>query len=338
MSGKAAAVLQTIMPVVNTATSGLLAAQQNKKQRQHERDMYAQAQKDNLANWHLQNDYNSPAQMMARLKAAGMNPNLAYGEFSAGRAEQPNYTPQQVSDQSQNLSRAMDFSQMGNVMSNIYDLRIKKGQADLLEAQAGTQGTVQLLNTITAELKRLEQQKLQISNQYDRDTLQKRIDMLSAQYDSTLAGVEESRSRTRLNNQSTATSQAQQRSIIDNNVREWQRHPGNMKQLIATYNQTIAQTNNTKANTGLTKLQTLSEQQKLALLEIENQMAKEGLSKDDSGIDRLIKSVLNNLDIFSTTWKPDSQIGRIALAVIKSMGRKKTSPANVTIHHNHHPR
>ena len=67
-------------------------------------------------------------------------------------------------------------------------------------------------------------------------------------------------------------------------------------------------------------------------------MAKEGLSKDDSGIDRLIKSVLNNLDIFSTIWKPDTQIGRIALAVIKSMGRKKSAPANVTIHHNHHPR
>jgi len=323
MSGKAAAVIQTIMPAITTAMSGIFAGRQNKLQRQHEANMYQQAQKDNLANWNMQNEYNSPAQMMARLKAAGMNPNLAYGEFSAGRAEQPNYTPQQVSDQSQNLSRAMDFSQMGNVISNMYDLRIKKGQADLLEAQANTQSTVQLLNTIGAELKRLEQQKLQISNQYDRDTLQKRIDMLSAQYDSTLAGVEESRSRTRLNNQSTATSQAQQRSIIDSNYREWEKHPGNMRQLIANYNESVVRTNNIKANTGLTKLQTLSEEQKLALLTIEKEMAKEGLSKDDSGLDRLIKSVLNNMDIFSQTWKPDTQIGRIALAVIKSMNRKK---------------
>lgn len=322
MSGKAAAVIQTIMPAITTAMSGIFAGRQNKLQRQHEANMYQQAQKDNLANWHMQNEYNTPAQMMARLKAAGMNPNLAYGEFSAGRAEQPNYTPQQVSDQSQNLSRAMDFNQMGNVMSNIYDLKIKKGQADLLEAQASTQSTVQLLNTITAELKRLEQQKLQISNQYDRETYDKRIDMLSAQYDSILAGINESKSRTRLNNQSTATSQAQQQNLIDTNLREWRKFPMTMKQLIASYNETIARTNNTKANTGLTKLQTLSEEQKLALLTIEKEMAKEGLSKDDGGIDRLIKSVLNNLDIFAYEWKPDTEVGRIALAIIKILSKK----------------
>nr|QJB21071.1 MAG: DNA pilot protein [Microvirus sp.] len=323
MSGKAAAVIQTIMPAITTAMSGIFAGRQNKLQRQHEANMYQQAQKDNLANWQMQNEYNSPAQMMARLKAAGMNPNLAYGEFSAGRAEQPNYTPQQVSDQSQNLSRAMDFSQMGNVMSNIYDLRIKKGQADLLEAQANTQSTVQLLNTIGAELKRLEQQKLQISNKYDQDTLDKRIQMLSAQYDSILAGINEAKSRTRLNNQSTATSQAQQQNLIDTNIREWRKFPMTMNQLIASYNETIERTNNIKANTGLTKMQTLSEEQKFALITIEKEMAKEGLSKDDSGLDRLIKSVLNNMDIFSQTWKPDTQIGRIALAVIKAMGKKK---------------
>ena len=189
-----------------------------------------------------------------------------------------------MSDQSQNLSRAMDFSQMGNVMSNIYDLRIKKGQADLLEAQAGTQGTVQLLNTITAELKRLEQQKLQISNKYDQETLDKRIQMLSAQYDSILAGINEAKSRTRLNNQSTATSQAQQQNLIDSNIREWRKFPMTMKQLIASYNETLERTNNIKANTGLTKVQTLSEEQRQLLLEIETEMAAQGFDKNDSGI------------------------------------------------------
>lgn len=323
MSGKAAAVIQTIMPAITTAMSGIFAGRQNKLQRQHEANMYQQAQKDNLANWNMQNEYNSPAQMMARLKAAGMNPNLAYGEFSAGRAEQPNYTPQQVSDQSQNLSRAMDFSQMGNVMSNIYDLRIKKGQADLLEAQASTQSTVQLLNTITAELKRLEQQKLQISNQYDRETYEKRIQMLSAQYDSILAGINEAKSRTRLNNQSTATSQAQQQNLIDTNIREWRKFPMTMKQLIASYNETLERTNNIKANTGLTKVQTLSEEQKQLLLQIETEMASQGFDKNDSGIDRLIKSVLNNIDIFTTNWKPDTEFGKFMLSILKSAAYKK---------------
>jgi len=51
----------------------------NKKTRAWNEKMYAIQQRDNLANWHLQNSYNSPEAQMARLQAAGLNPNLVYG-------------------------------------------------------------------------------------------------------------------------------------------------------------------------------------------------------------------------------------------------------------------
>lgn len=38
-----------------------------------------EAYEQNLRMWHMQNEYNSPASQIARLKAAGLNPNLIYG-------------------------------------------------------------------------------------------------------------------------------------------------------------------------------------------------------------------------------------------------------------------
>lgn len=55
------------------------AAQTNKRQRQWQEKMYGVQRQDALADWNMQNEYNSPIQQMARLKAAGLNPALVYG-------------------------------------------------------------------------------------------------------------------------------------------------------------------------------------------------------------------------------------------------------------------
>lgn len=49
-----------------------------------------------LANWHMQNEYNTPQAQLERYKEAGLNPNLIYGNgtSSAGQASAPpTYTP-----------------------------------------------------------------------------------------------------------------------------------------------------------------------------------------------------------------------------------------------------
>jgi hypothetical protein len=51
----------------------------NKKSREHAEKMYQWQLADNRYNWDLQNAYNHPAEQMARLKAAGLNPALMYG-------------------------------------------------------------------------------------------------------------------------------------------------------------------------------------------------------------------------------------------------------------------
>lgn len=52
---------------------------QNKRNRQFTREMYWRQREDALSDWHMQNAYNAPLAQMERLKAAGLNPNLVYG-------------------------------------------------------------------------------------------------------------------------------------------------------------------------------------------------------------------------------------------------------------------
>jgi len=46
------------------------------------------ADKANIKFWRMQNEYNDPAQQMSRLKKAGLNPNLIYGQSVSGATGQ----------------------------------------------------------------------------------------------------------------------------------------------------------------------------------------------------------------------------------------------------------
>lgn len=70
-----------------TGTAGLLGgaagnastARQNRLNREFARETYERQRADALADRAFENEYNSPAAQMARLKGAGLNPNLVYG-------------------------------------------------------------------------------------------------------------------------------------------------------------------------------------------------------------------------------------------------------------------
>lgn len=68
------------MSGVNAASTG----RTNRKTRKWNEHMYSKQYADNIALWNMQNEYNSPEQQMARLKKAGLNPNLVYGDGNAG--------------------------------------------------------------------------------------------------------------------------------------------------------------------------------------------------------------------------------------------------------------
>lgn len=111
---------------INAWTQGKM----NRKTREWNEKMYGIQRSHALQDWQMQNAYNDPAAQMARLKAAGLNPNLVYGNGSAaqtaGSVNQPNVAPWKP--------EAVQFD-TGSVMSSFYDTQVRQAQIDNLAVQ-----------------------------------------------------------------------------------------------------------------------------------------------------------------------------------------------------------
>lgn len=80
------AILAAATQLAGTSINAWSAANTNRKERQWQEMMYAKQRADAMSDWTKQNEYNSPAAQMARLKAAGLNPNLVYGAGATAMA------------------------------------------------------------------------------------------------------------------------------------------------------------------------------------------------------------------------------------------------------------
>lgn len=92
---------------------------QNERDRQFQLDM-----------WNNTNTYNSPAAQMERLKAAGLNPNLVYGNGATTTAS--NITP--------TASKPIPSTQLGSSINSYVDLTQKQLQNDLVASQIFNNG------------------------------------------------------------------------------------------------------------------------------------------------------------------------------------------------------
>lgn len=72
--------LLDFLPFIGDAANAIGQVITNKKNRDFAKEQYSTQRKDALADTAFQNQYNSPAAQMERLKAAGLNPNLVYGQ------------------------------------------------------------------------------------------------------------------------------------------------------------------------------------------------------------------------------------------------------------------
>lgn len=86
----AAGIMSAVASLAGTAanrknTSDALSAQRGEqsRQRQYELELAGKQNEWNIQQWRRENDYNSPAAQMSRLKAAGLNPDMVYGEGGA---------------------------------------------------------------------------------------------------------------------------------------------------------------------------------------------------------------------------------------------------------------
>ena len=97
-----------------------------------------------LEMWNRQNEYNTPSAQMERFQQAGLNPNLIYGQGTAGNATTiPHY---QAPRMEFNYKSPVNLL---TVMSAFQDFNLKQAQTDSLRAVAEANQTV-------ADIRKLE--------------------------------------------------------------------------------------------------------------------------------------------------------------------------------------
>lgn len=103
----------------------------NQRQLDYNKQLYDKQRADALADWNMQNAYNSPSQQMQRFKEAGLNPNLIYGQMTnspvirSTEAKAPDFVAPRLETQG-----------IGNSLSMYYDLKQKAATTELIQEQA----------------------------------------------------------------------------------------------------------------------------------------------------------------------------------------------------------
>lgn len=122
------------LPVVGGIADAFIQSGINKKTRKWNEKMYGIQRRDALADYHAQNLYNSPAAQMARLRDAGLNPNLVYGNGADAQGGTVRSTESKGwSPQAPSISGAAAAGTMG--MLSYQDLKIKEATASNLIEQ-----------------------------------------------------------------------------------------------------------------------------------------------------------------------------------------------------------
>lgn len=167
--------------LLGTGASAIATAGRNKKQRRWQEKMYELQNQRNVEFWEKQNQYNHPSLQMARLREAGLNPNLAFGSGSVANtsgsidtASPGNYNPE-----------TPDFSGIGRAaqagLEAYYDTQLKdqtienlKRTEDLIKAKTYDQ-------LVTAQRKKFDLGLEESLEQFTKEFRTSQAQSMSAQ-------------------------------------------------------------------------------------------------------------------------------------------------------------
>lgn len=127
------AALNSSANVLSSDTAMIAQSSLNRATRNFDQQMYNQEHANAIADWNMQNTYNSPSAQMARLQAAGLNPNLVYGSGTdAGGVSSP---VQEKTYQSWNPTSPQGaIMGIGNALQGYTDTQMKLAQLDNIKA------------------------------------------------------------------------------------------------------------------------------------------------------------------------------------------------------------
>lgn len=144
-SSENAAYFNTAIQGINNAANIASTNRMNKKTRQFNVEMYQRQRKDALDDWRMQNEYNHPSQQMARLREAGLNPNLVYGKGADNTAGETRSSSVQAWNP--DVPQAHFVSPFNEFMN----LELKQAQIDNLRTQNTVAAQEALLKAATTD-------------------------------------------------------------------------------------------------------------------------------------------------------------------------------------------
>lgn len=179
-----------LMPSAITGVSSLLggainAGSQlgtNSSQLSYAKEMYEKQRADALADWKMQNEYNSPSAQMTRFKEAGLNPNLIYGQMSNSPVVRTS-SPQSYSP----TAPQIDITRpVGMAIDQYYDTKLKSAQIDNLKEQNVLLKQDSLIKMYEGISKNLQNQKSEFEVKNQKDLLTTTLDAMKANIKQTI--------------------------------------------------------------------------------------------------------------------------------------------------------
>ena len=174
--------------VLSAGISAIAQHYENKATRAHNLKLAQLQNQWNIEQWERNNDYNSPENQVARLKAAGLNPDLLYG---GGIENTSTSSPQMTSGAPRTPT---DWSSLANInpVGSYLDAQLKQAQIDNINAETKKTGAETSILTDEAaftkalkegELKlqdmeiKLGNKSLQLSDQQIKESQQRLMNM-----------------------------------------------------------------------------------------------------------------------------------------------------------------
>jgi hypothetical protein len=157
----------------------------NSSQLSYSREMYDKQRADALADWNMQNEYNSPAAQMARFKEAGLNPNLIYGQMSNSPVVRSS-SPQSYNPTAPQIDLARPA---GMALDAYYDTQLKTAQIDNLKEQNELLKTEGLIKVFDSMGKQLDNEKNQFAVHKQKELYESQLDALKVQTENTRTGT-----------------------------------------------------------------------------------------------------------------------------------------------------
>ena len=276
------ATISAIAQSANSAMNFLGTAIANKRARKWQLQDYAMQRRDALADWQMMNQFNSPAAQMQRLKDAGLNPNLVYGNGADAQSG-----PVRSVDTRTVVPQAQSFD-LGSIMGSYFDTQIKQAQVDALKAKTtvdetrsaliAQQSAATLLGIRRGELKYKQDQELyDISVEFAKERLKNLAQ------------------DTKNKGQVFRKLEADITFTIDQNTRNWQLQKPRVAQAAQEVLLTIARKNNVNVSTDLLNKQIQIAEQELRAKTKQAEIWERGQNPNDPARQRLLLELIEKV-------------------------------------------